>query len=132
MGVYAIMDARIWIMALTVAMLMAPATGTGLSGSGSCQPRNDIEAYCIAHGGCPREGYCYFPDGGYCELLSFYNGTCPGEGYYEQAAWMAEAYRFLYGDTGYYYPYSYYPYYYPYYYYSYSNIGTGYPAYGYP
>lgn len=101
-----IMDARMLMVGVSLALLMVPAWGTGLSGSGSCQSRNDTEAYCINHGGCPRDGNCYFPDGSYCELVSFYNGTCPGREYYEQEAWMAEAYWFLNGDTLYYSPYT--------------------------
>ena len=70
----------------------------GMYGSSHCQARDAIEAYCVSQGGCPRDGYCHFPDGSYCELAAFYNGTCPGAAYYEQAIWMSEAYSFLYGD----------------------------------
>jgi len=52
-----------------------------------------------------REETGYFPDGATVDLGSFYNGTCPGGEYYEQAAWMAEANRFLDGDGAYYSPY---------------------------
>lgn len=102
---------------LFVLILAAPVYASGFYGSGPCEARNAIEAYCVNHGGCPRDGYCYFPDGSFCELRSFYNGTCPGREYYEQAMWMAEAYRFLYGDWGNspYTPYMY-QYNYPYYY----------------
>lgn len=123
------MNARMWIGVTLLAVLIMPAGGTGMSGSMSCQARNATEAYCVNHGGCPRDGICYFPDGGYCDLLSFYNGTCPGKGYYEEAIWMAEAYRFLYGDTGYYSSYSPYgsptagQYGSPYYYYYYPGSG---------
>jgi hypothetical protein len=101
---------------LLAIMLVAPAYATGLSGSSQCTARNAIEAYCINHGGCPRDGYCYFPDGSFCELRSFYNGTCPGREYYEQAMWMSEAYRFLHDDGIYSAPYvpNLYPYNYPY------------------
>ena len=108
-----------WILAgLFMMMLAAPVCASGFYGSGPCQARDALEAYCVNHGGCPKDGYCYFPDGGLCELRSFYNGTCPGEAYYEQAMWMAEAYSFLYADQGYSAPYTphMYPYYYPYYY----------------
>ncbi|VVB72321.1 Uncharacterised protein [uncultured archaeon] len=91
-------------------MLAGPAMATGMAGSGSYAARNTLEAYCASCGGTPSGGYCYFPDGTYCDLLSFYRGTCPGRAYYEQSAWMNEAYNFLYGDTIYspsYMPYSY-------------------------
>jgi hypothetical protein len=101
-------------------ILAAPVYASGFYGSGACDAKNAIEAYCVNHGGCPKDGYCHFPDGSFCELRSFYNGTCPGREYYEQAMWMAEAYSFLYGDWGYsspYTPYNYtYPNNYPYYY----------------
>lgn len=100
---------------LLVALLFVasePAWSLGMAGAGQCSARNPMEVYCLSHGGCPRDGYCYFPDG-YCELEAFYNGTCPGREYYEQAIWMADAYRFLYGDE----VYSPYGLYYPYYYY---------------
>jgi hypothetical protein len=79
-------------------MLAEPALATGLAGSGSYATRNAVEAYCANHGGTPSGGNCYFSDGSYCDLLSFYNGTCPGRAYYEQAMWTTEAYNFLYGD----------------------------------
>lgn len=94
--------------------------------TGQCVARNSAEAYCANHGGCPRNGYCYFPDGTYCEVWSFYNGKCPSKEYYEQALWEAEAYRFLYSD---YYP-AYTPGYWPYGDYYYYNYPTGYGAYG--
>jgi hypothetical protein len=99
-------------------ILAAPVLASGFYGSGPCEARNAIEAYCVNHGGCPKGGYCYFQDGSFCELRSFYNGTCPGREYYEQAMWMAEAYSFLYGDEVYSTPYAsnMYPYNYPYYY----------------
>jgi tetratricopeptide (TPR) repeat protein len=92
------------MMVLVLALaIMGTAWAQGMGGSGKCyyNPRNAAEAYCSAHGGCPKSGNCNFPDGSYCELWSFYNGTCPGKGYMEQAIWNAEAYAFLYGD---YYP----------------------------
>jgi len=88
----------------------------GFYGSGPCEARNAIEAYCVNHGGCPKDGYCNFPDGSFCELRSFYNGTCPGREYYEQALWMTEAYNFLYSDWGYSPMPNMYPNNYPYYY----------------
>jgi hypothetical protein len=109
----------LWMLSgLFVLILAAPGYATGFSGSGPCETRNALDAYCVNQGGCPKDGYCHFPDGSFCELRSFYNGTCPGREYYEQAMWMAEAYSFLYGDWGYstpYTPYTYpnnYPYYY--------------------
>jgi hypothetical protein len=89
----------VWILVgLCILILAGTVHATGLGSSAPCLARNALEAYCANHGGCPNGGYCYFPDGGYCDLRSFYNGTCPGAGYYEQAIWMAEAYNFLYGD----------------------------------
>jgi len=89
-----------WMLAgLCILILAGTVQATGLGSSAApCQARNALEAYCVNHGGCPNGGYCYFQDGGYCDLRSFYNGTCPGAGYYEQAIWMTEAYNFLYGD----------------------------------
>ncbi len=108
---------KLWMLSgLLVLMLAAPVYAQGFYGSGPCEARNAIEAYCVNHGGCPKDGYCNFPDGSFCELRSFYNGTCPGREYYEQAMWMTEAYNFLYSDWGYSpMPYMY-PYNYPYYY----------------
>ena len=97
-------------------ILAAPVYAQGFYGSGPCEARNAIEAYCVNHGGCPKDGYCNFPDGSFCELRSFYNGTCPGREYYEQALWMTEAYNFLYSDWGYSPMPNMYPYNYPYYY----------------
>ncbi len=103
MGDYSMRSEEMWtIVALMLVLVAEPAWATGLGGTGPCVARNALELYCINHGGCPRDGFCYFPDGGYCDLSSFYNGTCPGREYYEQAIWMSEAYRFLYGDEGYY------------------------------
>lgn len=84
-------------------MIIEPVCATGMGGGGGCyaNPWNPAEAYCKSHGGCPKSGNCYFPDGSYCDLGSFYNGTCPGKSYYEQALWNAEAYNFLYGDADY-------------------------------
>ncbi|HOC66496.1 MAG TPA: hypothetical protein PKG62_03820, partial [Methanothrix soehngenii] len=79
-------------------MIMGPAAAIGMSSGSGCVARNALEAYCVNHGGCPKDGNCYFPDGGYCDLESFYRGTCPGKEYYEDALWMLEAYAFLYGD----------------------------------
>ena len=110
------------LMILALACMIEPALTQGIYGTGQCVARNAVEGYCVNHGGCPSNGYCYFPDGSYCELWSFYKGTCPGKGYYEEAMWMSEAYRFLYGDedyyAGYYPAYGYSPYgYYGNYYY---------------
>jgi len=101
---------------LLALILAAPVYAQGFYGSGPCEARNVVEAYCVNHGGCPKDGYCNFPDGSFCELRSFYNGTCPGREYYEQAMWMTEAYNFLYSDWGYSPMPNMYPYNYPYYY----------------
>jgi tetratricopeptide (TPR) repeat protein len=88
-------------MMIILALVLATAgTAWAQSMGGGCyyNPRNAAEAYCSAHGGCPKSGNCYFPDGSFCELWSYYNGTCPGKGYIEQALWNAEVYAFLYGD----------------------------------
>ena len=118
----------LWILTgLAMLILAAPIYASGFYGSGPCEARNAIEAYCVNQGGCPKDGYCNFPDGSFCELRSFYNGTCPGREYYEQAMWMADAYSFLYGDGGYSSPYTPYMYQnnYPYYY-----LPTYAPGYG--
>lgn len=87
-------------------MIIEPVWATGMGGGGGCyaNPWNPAEVYCKNHGGCPKSGDCYFPDGSYCDLRSFYNGTCPGRAYYEQALWNAEIYSFLYGDDYNHYP----------------------------
>jgi len=119
----------LWILAIFFALLSAEAVNAlGMYGSSSCQARDAVEAYCVSQGGCPRDGYCYFPDGSYCELVSFYRGICPGKAYYEQALWMSEAYSFLNAD---YYSPAYvpvqYPSAYPYYpYYLSPSYGSGY------
>lgn len=120
----------VWIVAILLALLSAQtANALGMYGSSRCQARDAIEAYCVSQGGCPRDGYCNFPDGSYCELVSFYKGTCPGKAYYEQAAWMSQAYSFLYGD---YYSPAYVPVQYPsaYPYYPYYLSPTYAPGYG--
>lgn len=101
---------RLILTALFALMLLAQAEGQGMYGGVPCQARTPQEAYCISHGGCPKDGYCNFPDGSSCELNSFYNGTCPGAAFYEEAIWMNEAYNFLYGDIGYTSPYVIYQY----------------------
>ena len=107
----------LWMLSGLLALILAaPVCAQGFYGSGPCEARNAIEAYCVNHGGCPKDGYCNFPDGSFCELRSFYNGTCPGREYYEQAMWMTEAYNFLYSDWGYSPMPNMYPYNYPYYY----------------
>jgi hypothetical protein len=108
---------KLWMLSGLLALILAaPVYASGFYGSGPCEARNAIEAYCVNHGGCPKDGYCNFPDGSFCELRSFYNGTCPGREYYEQAMWMTEAYNFLYSDWGYSPMPDMYPYNYPYYY----------------
>lgn len=92
---------RISVLLISLALLLMiwnPVAGIGMSSGSGCIARNALEAYCVNHGGCPKDGNCYFPDGGYCDLKSFYEGTCPGRQYYEDALWMMEAYAFLYGD----------------------------------
>jgi len=88
------------VLALVLAVV-GTAWAQGMGSGGGCyyNPRNAAEAYCSAHGGCPKSGNCNFPDGSYCDLWAFYNGTCPGKGYIEQALWNAEAYAFLYSDS---------------------------------
>jgi hypothetical protein len=88
---------------LALAFIIEPAFAQGLGSPGPCQARNAAEVYCVQHGGCARDGYCYFPDGSYCDIWSFFNGTCPGRAYYEEMIWQQEAYRWLNGD--YYSPY---------------------------
>jgi putative hemolysin len=131
-----------FLMALSLVLATLPELVAAQSLGMSCDswPRNAAAVYCSNHGGCPKDGYCYFPDGTYCDLWAFYNGTCPGREYYEQMMWEAEAYSFLHSDVPYYsglaqspsygyYPYGYYPYgYYPYGYYPYSNY-RGQPGY---
>lgn len=104
--------------AILLVITAEPIWAVGIGGSAPYWGRGSMENYCASHGGSPSGGYCYFPDGSYCDLKSFYNGTCPGREYYEQEMWMAEAYNFLYGDVGYYSPYV-------------SNRGVGTPYYGY-
>ncbi|MFB3765858.1 MAG: hypothetical protein ACE14P_11525 [Methanotrichaceae archaeon] len=88
------------------AFAIEPVCAQGFGSYGpSCQARSAADIYCIQHGGCSSGGNCYFPDGSYCELWSFFNGTCPGRAYYEQMIWEREVYNFLHGDEGYYAPY---------------------------
>jgi hypothetical protein len=86
-------------------MTARPTWAVGIGGPAPYWGIGSMEYYCVSHGGSPSDGYCYFPDGRYCDLKSFYNGTCPGREYYEQAMWMGEAYSFLHGDVGYNSPY---------------------------
>lgn len=81
-----------------------PALATGLGMVGPAKVSSSEEAYCLNHGGYPQSGKCYFPDGGYCDLVAFYNGTCPSRADREQAIWEAEAYSWLYSDNTYYSP----------------------------
>lgn len=104
---------RVLILILSFAcIILEPVWALGMGGNGGCyaSPWNPAEVYCKNQGGCPKSGNCYFPDGLYCDLWSFYNGTCPGKAYYEQALWNAEAYSFLYGNDYY----NHYPETYPY------------------
>lgn len=113
--------ALLMLTVLVLAWIIEPVWAVGLGSPGPCQARNAAEIYCLQHGGCARDGYCYFSDGTYCGVWSFYNGTCPGRTYYEQLLWEQEAYRFLYSD--------YYPVYQPYVYYYYQP--PYWPGYGY-
>ena len=81
--------------------LMEPVLGQGLGMIGPGRVTNSAEAYCMNRGGIPQSGKCYFPDGGYCDIWSYYNGTCPSLASREQDMWEAETYAFLNGDTGY-------------------------------
>ena len=119
---------------IALAMTADMAWAQGLGGIGPCAARNVAEVYCVNHGGCANNGVCYFPDGSYCDLNAFYNGTCPGQGYYDQLMWDAETSQFLNGDEGNYppspqigrWPMAYYYGYYPAYYY---RTPTGYGPY---
>lgn len=133
--------AKTFMLLVALAMMIDMAWAQGLGGSGLCTARNAAEVYCVNHGGCPKNGICYFPDGSYCDIKAFYNGTCPGKGYYDELMWQAEAYRFLNGDEGYYpsssqagqwpmgYYYGYYPYYYNGLYPGYYHMPIGYGSY---
>jgi tetratricopeptide (TPR) repeat protein len=94
-----------WLLMLLVVSLaltvMEPVLGQGLGMIGPARVTNSAVAYCMNNGGIPQSGKCYFPDGGYCDLWSYYNGTCPSQADREQAMWEAETYAFLNGDTGY-------------------------------
>lgn len=112
-----------WLLVLLIVStltIMEPIYGQGLGMIGPSRVTNSAEAYCIDHGGIPQSGKCYFPDGGYCDVWSYYNGTCPSKATREQAMWEAEAYAFLNGDIGY----AGYPAYWP------SNYGVPVGAYG--
>jgi tetratricopeptide (TPR) repeat protein len=98
---------------MLLAFLLAtlePAWATGLGMTGPGWSRNPAEAYCMNYGGVPQSGKCYFPDGGYCDLWSFYNGTCPSRADREQAMWEAEMYAWLHNDNDYYPPFGTYGY----------------------
>jgi len=90
--------------AMLLIMIMDPIWATGMGGYAPYWGKGSMEAYCASRGGSPSGGICYFPDGSYCDIKSFYNGTCPGREYYEQEMWMTEAYNFLNRDNGYYSP----------------------------
>jgi tetratricopeptide (TPR) repeat protein len=94
-----------WILMLLIVSLALiitePVFGQGLGMIGPARVTNSADAYCISHGGIPQSGKCYFPDGGYCDVWAYYNGTCPSQADREQAMWEAETYAFLNGDTGY-------------------------------
>jgi hypothetical protein len=104
--------------AILLVITAEPIWAVGIGAPAPYWGRGSMENYCASQGGSPQGGYCYFPDSSYCDLKSFYNGTCPGREYYEQEMWMAEANNFLSGDSGYYSPYV-------------SNSGVGTPYYGY-
>lgn len=84
------------IVSLTLAV-MEPVLGQGLGMSNPARVTNSAYAYCLSHGGIPQDGKCYFPDGGYCDVWSYYNGTCPSIATRQQGMWEAEAYAFLNG-----------------------------------
>jgi tetratricopeptide (TPR) repeat protein len=95
-----------WVFMPLIVFLMLtmtePVLGQGLGMINPPKVTNSAEAYCMSQGGVPQSGNCYFPDGGYCDVWSYYNGTCPSLGSREQAIWEAEAYAFLNGgDNGY-------------------------------
>ena len=94
-----------WLLMLLIVSLaltlMEPVLGQGLGMIGPGRVTNSAEAYCMNRGGIPQSGKCYFPDGGYCDVWSYYNGTCPSLASREQDMWEAETYAFLNGDTGY-------------------------------
>src|SRR5512136_474805 len=94
----------VFVTLILIGSMVDSAYAVGLGRTCSYNSKNAAEVYCIQHGGCPNNGYCYFPDGSNCELRSFYNGTCPGKAYYEQMMWESEAYRFLQGYEKNYYP----------------------------
>jgi tetratricopeptide (TPR) repeat protein len=87
------------IVSLTVT-IMEPVLGQGLGMRNPARVTNSAYAYCMNHGGIPQDGKCYFPDGGYCDIWSYYNGTCPSLSTREQGMWEAEAYAFLNGGEG--------------------------------
>ena len=94
-----------WLLVVLIVSLalaiIEPVSCQGLGMINPARVTNSAEAYCMNHGGIPQSGKCYFPDGGYCNVWSYYNGTCPSQATREQAMWEAEAYAFLNGDIGY-------------------------------
>jgi hypothetical protein len=113
---------------LALGCIIEPVWAQAFGSSGPLQFGNAAEAYCVQHGGFARDGYCYFLDGSYCNIWSFFNGTCPGRAYYEEMLWQQEAYQWLNGD--YYSPYQsmYYNDYYPPYSPGYAGYGQPYPS----
>lgn len=96
-----LMPERLAIILALALMTAIPSWAQSLGGGCLACETNSAEAYCLSHGGSPSSGNCYFPDGSYCGLWSFYNGTCPGKADIEQALWNAEIYCFLSGDSCY-------------------------------
>ena len=78
-----------------------PVYAQGLGMCGPVSTLSSAEIYCQNHGGCPGSGRCTFPDGSYCDLWSFYNGTCPSRSTVEQSVWDAETYWWLNSDDSY-------------------------------
>jgi tetratricopeptide (TPR) repeat protein len=88
----------VFVFALNV---VEPVLATGLGMTGPVVTRNSVYYYCQSHGGYPQSGKCYFPDGSYCDLWAFFNGTCPSRETIEQSMWDAEVNQFLNGDDYY-------------------------------
>jgi tetratricopeptide (TPR) repeat protein len=97
------------VMAFALMISDEPVSSQGLGMSRYGTATDAAYGYCSDHGGYPADGKCYFPDGGYCDALAYYYGTCPTRTNREQSMWEAEVYAFLHEDEGYpvYHPYTY-------------------------
>ena len=104
MGLVVRCEVPILILAALFLLVTGHAWATGLGTINPIPVSTPEEVYCLNRGGSPYSGNCYFPDGGYCDLGDFYNGTCPSQATKEQALWEAEAYAFLHSDNAYYPP----------------------------